>query len=284
MRRDGSIFWGSGSMMAMHDSDGNCVGLLKILRDQTELRRTVDELKRARVDSENAMHAKDHFLAVLSHELRTPLGPVLMGVDGLLESPPDQRLADSREDLEMIRKYVTVETQLIDDLLDSTRIASGKLELVRADLDIHSTIRDAGFVCHQEFTAKNLHLESKLEAALFQVHGDERRLKQVFWNLLRNAVKFSAPSATIVVDSRNEGNEIVVNVVDTGRGLDPELTEKIFQPFAQADRTVTRQFGGLGLGLSISRSIVEAHGGRLTCHSDGYGNGCRFEVRLPLNR
>jgi signal transduction histidine kinase len=178
-----------------------------------------------------------------------------------------------------------VETQLIDELLDTARIARGKLELNRMELDVHATIKDAQFVCLNETDAKHLKVEKKLTASSSLIKGDEVRLKQVFWNLIRNAVKFTSPGGKIILRSHNNTDgEIVVHVEDDGCGLDPGLTEKIFQPFAQADPSVTRRFGGLGLGLSISRSIVEAHGGTLTCHSDGPGKGCRFEARLPLLR
>jgi two-component system CheB/CheR fusion protein len=281
MRQDGSRFWGSGAMMAMHNPGGETVGLLKILRDQSQLRQTLDDLEKARQEAEKANQAKDHFLAILSHELRTPLSPVLMGLDSLLEAPPDEVSGSAKEELAMIRKYVNIETQLIDELLDTAKLARGKLELFRSKVDVHAVIRDALFVCRADIESKWLKVGLHLDAAVSTMQGDEVRLKQVFWNLLRNAVKFTSAGGNIALKTFNEEQFLVVEVVDDGCGLDPGVAERIFQPFIQAGHS-TRRLGGLGLGLSISRAIMIAHGGTLTCHSDGPGKGSCFQVRLPL--
>ncbi len=225
--------------------------------------------ERRLLDVEAAGRAKDNFLAALSHELRTPLTPVLALVSALRV---DARLPeDVRQDLAIIHRNVSLEARLIDDLLDLTRIARGKLEL-----RLEGTGAAQKQIACCEELAEGSHL----------VRGDAARLTQVLWNLLSNAVKFTPEHGGISVRSRIETQDgaawVAVEVTDTGMGIEPATLPRIFGAFEQGAREITRAFGGLGLGLAISRRIVEMHGGTITAASEGTGKGATFTVRLPL--
>lgn len=245
------------------------------------LQRGQEELRMAKEVAERANVAKDSFLAALSHELRTPLTPALMS---LLALEREEGLPEFvRAELAMIRRNIELETRLIDDLLDLTRIANGKLELHTAAVDLHAILARAVEICRPAIDAKQQRLVLHLHAQQTGSVGDAVRLQQVLWNLLRNAVKFTPTGGTINVTSENlDGGMLQFEVRDTGIGFEPEAESKLFQAFEQSGRGITRQFGGLGLGLTISRSIVEAHGGTIYGRSDGPGSGAVFTVTLPL--
>jgi len=226
-----------------------------------------------------ANDAKDQFLATLSHELRTPLTPILALVAGLQE---DERARGLRRELDVIRRNVELEARLIDDLLDLTRIARGKLELLRAPADARQILMHALQTCARDLAAKELRLTTLLAAGDHGVWADAPRLTQVFWNLVRNAIKFTAQGGTVRVSSRTEEGCLAVEVADSGIGIDPEVLPRIFDAFEQGQRSITQRFGGLGLGLAISKAIVDLHGGTLTAASEGQGQGSTFTVRLPL--
>jgi|GEM_PF-1583077 len=236
--------------------------------------------------------AKDKFLATLSHELRTPLTPVLAVISSL---EGDDRLeVRVRESLAMVRRNVELEARLIDDLLDLTRIARGKLELSRRQTDLRLLLEQAVENCcgGQDMASGRLIVVKDLAAADFTVWADSPRLSQVFGNLLNNAVKFTPSGGTITVRSwsearsraETEGEEIVVQISDTGIGIRPGALGQIFNAFEQGDQSISHRFGGLGLGLAISKAIVELHGGRLSAESEGIGRGATFTVRLPVGR
>jgi two-component system CheB/CheR fusion protein len=307
VRKDGSRFWGSGVMMAMHNAQGEAIGLVKIFRDQTAEREANEALERgrhelwvalqenelaraeaekARAEAEAAASAKDHFLAVLSHELRTPLTPVLMGLRTLgrtRDLPPA-----ARETFAMIQRNVELEAHFIDDLLDVTRISRGKMEIVPELIDLHDVARRSVEVAHPDMEAKNQRIAVELGAADHRLQGDPKRLQQALWNLLKNASKFSPEGSEIRLSSRNEpaaGDEprhIVLEVVDRGVGFEPDAADRIFDAFAQAHEGISREFGGLGLGLSIAKATVEAHGGKVGAESAGLGKGATFRISLPL--
>jgi signal transduction histidine kinase/ActR/RegA family two-component response regulator len=240
-------------------------------------------LHRARRRAEAANQAKDRFLAMLSHELRTPLTPVLAAATAILDEPGT---ADElRPTLELIRDGVELEARLIDDLLDLTRVAHGKLCLARAPVDMHALIHQTLAICRADLGAKRMDLELDLAAGAPWVAGDATRLQQVLWNLIKNAVKFTPAGETLTIRSRNEAGpgpmtRLVVEVCDTGIGIAPEQLEWIFEPFEQGGEGRSRPSGGLGLGLAISRGIAEAHGGRLTAESTGLGQGATFRLTL----
>jgi PAS domain S-box-containing protein len=242
-----------------------------------ERARLYDAERRARAEAERASRAKDEFIAVLSHELRTPLTPVLLTVS-LMESHPDLP-PELREDVATIRRNVELESRLISDLLDLTRIARGKMQLDVQKVDAHLLLRAAIDICQREGSA---HLVTDLAATRHLVDGDSARLQQVFWNLINNAQKFTGPEGTITVRSADApGGRMRVEVADTGVGIDPAILPKLFTAFEQGDLRTTRQFGGLGLGLAISRQLVELHGGAITASSAGKGLGATFAVELP---
>ncbi|HEX4964318.1 MAG TPA: ATP-binding protein [Thermoanaerobaculia bacterium] len=225
--------------------------------------------------------AKDQFLATLSHELRTPLTPVLAVISSL---EGDDRLeAKVRESLAMVRRNVELEARLIDDLLDLTRISRGKLELSRRQTDLREIVEQAiETCCGQDVASGRLRIVKDLVAADQTVWADAPRLSQVFWNLLNNAVKFIPQEGTITIRSWREPSEIAIQLTDTGVGISPGALGHIFNAFEQGDLGTTRRFGGLGLGLAISKAIVELHGGRLSAESEGTGRGATFTVRLPI--
>jgi signal transduction histidine kinase len=243
--------------------------------------------ERQLLDAEAASRAKDHFLATLSHELRTPLTPVLALVTALQR---DERLPqDVREDMTTIHRNIELEARLIDDMLDITRIARGKLELQLATVDIRPIIEHAiKTCCAHEAAEKMIVCHEQLDPNDHIARVDAARLTQVFWNLLKNAIKFTPVGGQTFVRSRHETTAqrtwLVVEVQDTGIGIAPEILPHIFGAFEQGNRTITRQFGGLGLGLAISKAIVEAHGGTLTAASAGVNQGALFTVHLPLSQ
>ncbi len=237
------------------------------------------EARQAREEAEAASRAKDRFLAVLSHELRTPLMPVLTEVAAMLDDPATPEAF--RPVLEMTRRNVDLEARLIDDLLDRSRIGQGKLRLDRRVVDAHRLIGHALDICRAGIDEAGLRVVVDLAAARPFVEADPARLQQVAWNLIKNAAKFTPAGGTIAVKTRDDGDRLVVEVSDTGVGIDAEVLPRIFGAFEQGEATVTRRFGGLGLGLAISRSLAEAHGGRLGASSPGTGLGATFTLELP---
>jgi PAS domain S-box-containing protein len=250
-----------------------------IATDITDRKRIERELQRAKDEAEAAGRARDQFLAMLSHELRTPLTPVLLAATGLCDDPAAP--PELSETLGLIRRNVELEARLIDDLLDVVRITRGKLLLRPEAVDAHALIRQAVEICRDDIESAGLRLELGLSAARHHVFADPARLEQVFWNLIKNAVKFSPPGGSLAVRSRDgEGSTLVVEVSDTGVGIDPALLPRIFDPFEQGDAPPARRLGGLGLGLAICRAVVEAHGGRIEAASAGRDRGATFTVEL----
>jgi PAS domain S-box-containing protein len=270
--------WDKG--LIVRDAEGRPVRVVGSTIDISERQQAQEELARAHREAQAASEAKDRFLATLSHELRTPLTPVL-AVLSRFETDP--ALAGHATELAMIRRNVELEARLIDDLLDLTRIASGKLELHRRQTDPREILEHALATVERPLAAKDLRLEVALAAEEHRLWADAPRLTQVFWNLLSNAVKFTPRGGRIAVRSIVEPrtHDLVVEVRDTGIGIEPEVLPRIFDAFEQSGRQITRRFGGLGLGLAVSRAIVDLHGGRLTAASEGRGRGAVFTVRLP---
>jgi PAS domain S-box-containing protein len=251
-------------------------------RAEEELRAARESADRAKAAAEQANRAKDHFLAVLSHELRTPLMPVVMGVSMLQDRPGIA--PEVRETLEMVRRNVEMEVQLIDDLLDVTRIARGKIELNLGTVELCTVIHRAVEVCKPDIEARRLHFsEDRGPAAPYWIRADLPRLQQVFWNLLQNAIKFTPYGGRLRVRCRSHDAHVLVEVQDSGIGIEPEAQPRIFDAFEQVERSITRQFGGLGLGLAICKSLVEMHGGTIEVHSEGRDKGTTFRIRLPLS-
>src|SRR5581483_155277 len=232
----------------------------------------------ARLEAERASEAKDRFLAMLSHELRTPLTPVLASVF-TLEREKDLP-TPMQESLQLIRRNVELEARLIDDLLDLTRISKGKVQLSFELVDAHTLLRNALEICHSEIDQKKLRVRTEFVANNVCLRADPARLQQIFWNLIKNAVKFTADEGSLAVrTSNNDLEELCVEVEDSGCGIDPEVLPTIFEAFEQAGRT---QLGGLGLGLAISKALVEAHDGRIEATSPGRNRGSKFTTVFPI--
>jgi PAS domain S-box-containing protein len=279
-------------------------GRVLVLRDITEAKRAEAEqirmLRRAeaeqiqtlreqaaRAEAEAANRAKDRFLATLSHELRTPLTPILATVTAMLEDTTTP--GTFRTVLEMIRRNVVLEARLIDDLLDLARIRGGKLRLEREVIDAHELVHHVVEICRVDLRSARLELVLDLAARRHHLNADPARLQQVLWNLIKNAIKFTAPGGTVTVRTRNadascQGTTrtgLILQVSDTGIGIEPDVLPRIFDRFEQGGSASAHPQGGLGLGLWISRSIVEQHGGHIAADSRGKDLGATFTVAMP---
>jgi signal transduction histidine kinase len=242
-----------------------------------ERRRVEKELELAKENAEAASAAKDRFLATLSHELRTPLNPILLWADGVLNQAGLD--PEMEHGLRMVCRNVELEARLIDDMLDLTRIARGKLELRLEPADAHELVQHAIEIVRADVNCRHIQLSIALEAASHQVNVDPPRMQQVFWNILRNACKFTADNGSVSVRSYNgTPNSITIEIADTGIGIEPVFLEKIFDAFEQLE--MRRE--GLGLGLAISKALVEMHGGSIRAQSEGRGKGSTFTVTLPV--
>ena len=273
------IFSYSGSLVHTGDERPG-LGVLSMI-DVTERRQAEEELAEAKRSAEEANRAKDRFLAVLSHELRTPLTPVVASLATLQE----RRDLDgpTHEVLEMIRRNVELEARLIDDLLDVNRIVRGKLELDRRTVPLCEIITRAAEVCRPDIEARGLHFGVDLGPSVpYFVDGDAVRLQQAFWNLLKNAIKFTPEGGCVGVRCRKDNQAVLAEVVDSGDGIDTDLLPHLFEAFEQGTARNVHQFGGLGLGLTIAKGLVEMHGGSISAHSEGRGKGSTFRIRLPL--
>ncbi|MDB6152982.1 MAG: domain S-box [Chthoniobacteraceae bacterium] len=274
---DGTFRWFLVRAAAMRDEESR---IAKWFGTNTD----IHALKMAQDDAERASRAKDAFLAALSHELRTPLTPVLMTAASLRE---DERLpADTREQLRMMERNIALEARLIDDLLDLTRIARGKLYLRPQSCDAHSLIEFAVEIVRDDVLAKHISFQREFGAVRSGISTDPARFQQVIWNLLRNAVKFTPRGGQISIHTRDKVSEegdhwLCIEVTDSGIGIEPALLNEIFLPFEQGGLTGDHRFGGMGLGLSIARAIIDLHGGAITAYSAGLNCGAMFRVELP---
>ncbi len=238
------------------------------------------ELERAKQAAEAANRAKDQFLAVLSHELRTPLTPALAAASNL-ENATEIDPQELRESIFLIRRNIELEARLVDDLLDVTRITKGKLEVHLSTIDLHETIQHAAEMCRSAANNKRMDIALHLDATERYVKGDGSRLAQIFWNVILNAVKFTPVDGGVTVHTVNpRPGSVRINVTDTGIGIDPAMLSRIFEPFQQGEASTSLRFGGVGLGLSIAKGLVEAHGGRISARSEGKDQGASFIIEL----
>jgi len=339
IRRDGSEIPIDDSGAPIREPDGTLRGVVLIFRDFSDHKESERRLRRAKAEVEAASRAKDHFLATLSHELRTPLTPVLATLDSwdaAGEVPP--ALA---ADVQIIRRNIALEARLIDDLLDLTRIVRGKLPLNLDELDVHELVEAVAAMCRADADAKRIELSLRLQAERHYARADPARLQQVFWNVLKNAIKFTPEGGHIMVvtadapargglntpapplvsrsnepavsspavsspavslsnpssssngpalsssngpalsSSNGAGSGIRVTFTDDGIGMTEQTIARIFRPFEQATEEIARRYGGLGLGLAISRGLIEAQGGSISAMSPGPGKGSTISVLLP---
>ncbi|MEG4217130.1 PAS domain-containing protein [Microcoleus sp. Pol14C6] len=285
--RKGSLKWWDCVITPLRNTYGQVTQLVAISRDitkqkqaETQREQLLAQEQTAREAAETANRIKDEFLAVLSHELRSPLNPIL-GWSKLLQQ---NKLAAAKtaSALASIERNAQLQLQLIDDLLDISRIMSGKLSLNAMSVDLNMVISAALETVRLAAEAKSLQIQTTFSPSLGMVRGDSGRLQQVIWNLLSNAVKFTPQDGQITVRLTQTGSYAQILVTDTGKGINPEFLPYVFEHFRQEDGAITRKFGGLGLGLAIARQIVELHGGRIWVESRGEGQGTTFTVELPL--
>jgi PAS domain S-box-containing protein len=279
VRKDGSTFEAEVVITVLRDDARKIRGFSKVTRDITDQVRS-REFEAEKIAAQKAGKAKDDFLAALSHELRTPLTPALAAAT-YLQDNAEKLPPEFAEDVEIIKRNVQLQARLIDDLLDLTRIARGRLHLEMEDCDAHTIIENAIETAHSAIAAKQLKVATELEAKEYHILADCIRLQQVFWNLISNAVKFTPQGGQITIRTfSDKRGRFHFEISDTGIGIEPQRLASLFQPFEQADPSVSRQFGGLGLGLAISKRLVDLHHGTIGAESRGRSCGATFKVTL----
>ena len=285
--KDGRLIDVSLTVSPVRDASGKVVGASKIARDVTDQKRAAAERDRlleaervARGEAERANRAKDDFVAMVSHELRTPLNAILGWTQLMTRGRNDPALI--QRGMDVVARNTRLQAQLISDLLDISRIVAGKLQLETRSVDLRSVVGESLVTMDEEARSKGVVIEQALDDAGALVSGDASRLQQICWNLLSNAVKFTPRGGRVRVGLTFDGPSARIEVADTGVGIRPEFLSHVFDRFQQADRSITRQFGGLGLGLSIVKHLVELHGGTVEAASEGEGKGATFTVTLPV--
>lgn len=280
IRKDGSEIPIDDSGAPIRDSEQKIRGVVLIFRDFSEHKTTARNLLQAKNDAEAANLAKDNFLASLSHELRTPLTPIAATLAAWETNPvvPKELLSQ----VQLMKRNVDLEARLIDDLLDLTRIVQGKLSLNSEIADLHALVVATADMYQSDIQGKRLQLRMNLDALRHHAYGDPARMQQIFWNILKNATKFTPQHGLIEITSRNlPDGHLAISFRDSGIGMSPETLEKLFQPFEQGAEEVVRRAGGLGLGMAISQALVAAQGGQIEAASDGPGKGSTFTVTMP---
>jgi len=284
---DGNIHWIAARGRTFLDAQGdpkNMMGLMRKITDKKlaneELSKVYDREKKARGEAEEANRAKDFFLAVVSHELRSPLNAILGWSKILLTKTIDD--ATRRNALETIEKSARSQAKLIDDLVDSARVSSGKLRLELRPVNLYEIVKTVYFAQRPTAEARKINLEFSADKEKFQVFGDSIRLQQIFTNILSNALKFTPEGGSIKINAQTGEDAVKVSVEDTGQGISAESLPNIFEQFQQGDNKTSRSQTGLGLGLSIVKILAEKHNGRIEAESAGIGQGATFTVTLPL--
>jgi PAS domain S-box-containing protein len=301
LAKDGRRLDLSMTISPIMDASGHVIGASKVARDISERKKAEEALKKAmeeaevanrarlqlldsereaRSQAERASRLKDEFLATLSHELRTPLNAVL-GWANILRHGNLQG-EELKQGLDIIERNARVQAQIIEDLLDMSRIISGKVRLDVQWIELSAVLNESIETLRSTAQAKGVFLQAWLDPFARPIYGDPNRLQQVFWNLLNNAIKFTPKDGKVEVVLKHASTEVQVSVIDTGEGIAPEFLPYIFDRFQQGDSSTTRRHGGLGLGLAIVKQLIELHGGNVRVQSDGLGKGAAFSVRLPL--
>jgi PAS domain S-box-containing protein len=280
VRKDGSRVWANGVVVSLRDESGRVVGFGKTLRDRTDVRAQVEALENRVAALQKADERKNIFLGTLAHELRNPLAPLVNAVQLLRLRRPDD--PDLTYPVMLIERQVEFLRRLVDDLLDVTRIGAGKIELKKERVRLGELLARVVESCRARAEERRHQMELILPAGAIVVEADPSRLQQVFLNLVTNAVKYTPEGGRVWVKATMEGREAVVDVEDTGLGISPEMLPKIFDLFTQEEESRYRSEGGLGIGLSLVKSLVTLHGGTVQVRSGGKGKGSQFTVRLPL--
>ena len=297
LRKDGTTFWANVTITAIRDDSGQLIGYVKLTRDMTEAKRIeaiehanlqreemLDAERNARMSAQRATRLKDEFLATLSHELRTPLSAIL-GWTQLLLRPETSKGPDERKRaIEVIDRNARAQVKLIDDLLDLSRVMTGKLRLDLHQVSFASVVEAAVDSARPSADVKGIRLKAILGSSSQDiVSADSARLQQVVWNLLTNAIKFTPKGGQVQVLLQRVNSHLELSVSDTGIGIPANYLPHVFDRFSQKDTSTTRAFGGLGLGLAICKQLVELHGGSIRAASQGEGMGATFSVQLPLS-
>ena len=290
-RKDGSEYIVEWRITPMRDDQGRLSKWVAVQRDVTDRVRAQEEREAvfraehaARLEEERISRSKDEFLATLSHELRTPLNAIL-GWASLLKEPATRtNPAEVAQAVEVIERNARAQVQLIEDLLDMSRIISGKVRLEVEAVSLAGILAEAAESVRHAAEAKGIHIVQATDPLAPPIHGDRTRLRQVFWNLLTNAIKFTAKGGRIEIRHRqpHHDGEAEIIVRDNGQGIAAEFLPYMFDRFRQMDSSASRRHGGLGLGLSIVKQIVELHGGTVGAASPGVGEGAAFTVTLPV--
>jgi PAS domain S-box-containing protein len=278
VRKDGTRFRADVITTPVHDANGRIRGFAKVMRDVTR-RRRAEETERALTVAQEVNHAKDEFLAVISHELRTPLTSILGWARMLRIGELDE--ATTLEALNALERSAQAQVRLIEDLLDDTRITAGKLRLHKRPLEMKDVIASALADLGPAAAEKDVRLVSDIDCGHCPIDGDPIRLQQVVWNLVSNAIKFTPEGGSVFVSLTRSRLNARLEIRDTGRGIDPALLPQLFQRFRQGDSASDRK-AGVGLGLAISKYLIEQHGGRIEASSEGKGKGSTFTLELPL--
>ncbi len=287
--KDGSSFDIWLTVSPVFDDQGAIVGASRIARDITARKRAEAELaallvseQHARADAEAANRLKDEFLAIVSHEVRTPLNAIVGWIHLLRSGKLNQEQVTKA--LETIDRNAASQAEIISELLDTSRIVSGNLRMDTKPITIQPLIEVAVEILRPAAEAKSITIDTKLDPAAEPIWGDSARLQQVLWNILSNAIKFTPKEGRIGVRCERADSNVMIVVEDSGVGIEPEFLPFVFERFRQADATSERSYGGLGLGLSIVRNIVELHGGSVSAESEGKGHGATFTVTLPIRQ
>jgi PAS domain S-box-containing protein len=288
IRKDGSFFNVVYSASPLR-GNGQITGVVVVFRDisdrkqaEAERARLLQAEREARAEAEKANQLKDEFLATLSHELRNPLNVVIGYSEILRRSDGSQTHEFVVKAAETIRRNALAQSQLVSDLLDLSRLQMGKLSLNRQPASLSTIIKDAVDTVRDEANAKSVSVEIDLDPEVLVVEGDPVRLGQIAWNLLNNAIKFTPAAGTVRVSLTGENNDALLVVEDSGQGIAPEFLPHVFEIFRQADASIARKQGGMGIGLALVRQLAELHGGSVKAESEGVGQGARFAVRIPL--
>ena len=278
--KNGTYHWFICKARPLRDRRGEIVKWYGTNTNINRIKELEEKLRKQTEDLIEANRLKDDFLAIVSHELRTPLNPILGWSQLLATGKLDPE--KTATGIEIINRNAKLQSQIIDDLLDVSRILRGKLDLKTAPLNLESVIRSALTTVQLAAEAKSIQVETVFEPNVGEVLGNAERLQQVVWNLVSNAIKFTPEQGRVVVTLNRVDNYALIQVRDTGRGIEPDFLPYVFERFRQAQSSTTREFGGLGLGLAIVRHLVELHGGTVTVESPGSDRGAIFSVRLPL--
>ncbi|HEX6647955.1 MAG TPA: PAS domain S-box protein [Pyrinomonadaceae bacterium] len=286
LKKDGTPIPVSVTVSPIKNLEGEVIGASKLIQDitvrtrlETERQQLLARERSLRAQAEAAGRVKDEFLATVSHELRTPLSAILGWATMLNRGNIEETIAS--RGLESIERNAKAQAQLIEDLLDVSRIISGKLRLDIKPVTVSYIIEEALDAIRPAAEAKSIQLNVSIDPDADHLRADPGRLQQIIWNLLSNSIKFTASAGKVIVDVRRTGPMVAISVSDTGEGINPTFLPYVFDRFQQADSSVTRKHGGLGLGLAITRHLVEMHGGSVEAHSEGEGRGAKFTVKLP---